>query len=100
MGEATQGNQAISHTQSWGQKVGLKGRKKENKNKIQRSGFDPLCVKIPCTYQASALPTPTFFFLTTKVGIPVSNPGHPALLSNALNEAAFFFKSRYPNEAC
>lgn len=50
MGEASLENQAISHTQPWGQKVGLKGRKKENKNKIQQSGFDPLCIKIPPTY--------------------------------------------------
>lgn len=50
MGEPYQENQAISHTWPCGQKVGLKERKKENKNKIQQSGFNPLCIKIPPTH--------------------------------------------------
>lgn len=49
MGGPYQENQAISHT--YGQKkMGLEGRKKENKNKRQPSGFDPLCIKIPPTH--------------------------------------------------
>lgn len=37
-----------SHMAMW-TKSGMKG-KKENKNKRQQSGFDPLCVKIPPTH--------------------------------------------------